>query len=407
LSYVLRMKEANPGQIVPGMRSPKMERAEKALTHLGYDMGKTDQVYDIPSDVEQVLTFRAQQKDLKDRPFAVSDNVLEVAKKELNSFDHDAIIRRVSSDNKHSKKMDALVAKEAKEGFELGASGKHVKILQMRLERAGFSPGSRSGVFDEPTKGALMGFQRSEGLPETGKLNSRTWARLASKTLYAEGPATPAQQIGEQSPAVLSSERMLSKSGFNPGKVDGKFTPRTDKAMERFEFRVHRDQNGEINASDYARLKEYSAAPKTDHQLTVTARDWANNVRFNPNNGRYDWNDYCQGWVNRVTDAAGHESLVSWSASAKDAYYNAKSRGILRTDWQNLRGNAVLYWNVRSNGHVAIATDIQGPDGMPMVLSTGSVLWFRTPGAKPISWTEMMNTPYLGMPTAFSTANVR
>ncbi|MBK7861217.1 MAG: hypothetical protein IPJ65_21930 [Archangiaceae bacterium] len=143
-------------------------------------------------------------------------------------------------------------------------------------------------------------------------------------------------------------------------------------------------------------------APRPDHQVTVTALDWIRHPRVNPNNGRVDWNDYCEAYVQRVFAQAGHSATAPARGTAKEAYFAAKAAGLTRTDWKNLKGDAALWWDVRTHGHTAIALDKMGPDGKPLVAMTGSVLWYRTPVAKVITWTEMVRLA--GHPTAFSVA---
>jgi murein DD-endopeptidase MepM/ murein hydrolase activator NlpD len=80
-------------------------------------------------------------------------------------------------------------------GFAVfGERGDRVKALQQSLISAGISfAGGADGVFGAATAGAIMAFQRREGLPATGKLDQATADRLGS----APAPApTPPSSVG-------------------------------------------------------------------------------------------------------------------------------------------------------------------------------------------------------------------
>jgi len=76
-------------------------------------------------------------------------------------------------------------------GFAVfGERGDRVKALQQSLLDAGITfAGGADGVFGAATSGALLAFQRREGLPATGKLDQATADRLGS--VAAPAPAPP------------------------------------------------------------------------------------------------------------------------------------------------------------------------------------------------------------------------
>jgi peptidoglycan hydrolase-like protein with peptidoglycan-binding domain len=73
------------------------------------------------------------------------------------------------------------------EGPELraGDRGEWVTYLQERLEAAGCSPDGIDGEFGESTTNAVRRFQAASGLDETGVVDARTWARLATGESHA------------------------------------------------------------------------------------------------------------------------------------------------------------------------------------------------------------------------------
>lgn len=59
-----------------------------------------------------------------------------------------------------------------------GSSGTSVKILQLALTRANFSPGEIDGRFGPRTQSAVMRFQAASGLAPDGVVGKNTWAAL-------------------------------------------------------------------------------------------------------------------------------------------------------------------------------------------------------------------------------------
>jgi peptidoglycan hydrolase-like protein with peptidoglycan-binding domain len=79
-------------------------------------------------------------------------------------------------------------------GFAVfGERGDRVKALQQSLISTGISfAGGADGVFGAATAGAIMAFQRREGLPATGKLDQVTADRLGSAPAPAPTPPSSA-----------------------------------------------------------------------------------------------------------------------------------------------------------------------------------------------------------------------
>jgi peptidoglycan hydrolase-like protein with peptidoglycan-binding domain len=79
-------------------------------------------------------------------------------------------------------------------GFAVfGERGDRVKAVQQSLIAAGISfAGGADGVFGAATAGAIMAFQRREGLPATGKLDQVTADRLGSAPAPAPTPPSSA-----------------------------------------------------------------------------------------------------------------------------------------------------------------------------------------------------------------------
>lgn len=74
-----------------------------------------------------------------------------------------------------------------------GERGDRVKALQQALLKAGISfSGGADGIFGAATAGAILAFQRREGLPATGKVDDNTAKRLAIAAAAAPAPPSSA-----------------------------------------------------------------------------------------------------------------------------------------------------------------------------------------------------------------------
>lgn len=76
---------------------------------------------------------------------------------------------------------------------EATASGDLVMEAQLRLAALGYGPGPANGYLTPTTRDALLRFQHDAGLPLTGEIDSRTWAKLddtqPSEMRLVRGPA--------------------------------------------------------------------------------------------------------------------------------------------------------------------------------------------------------------------------
>ena len=118
--------------------------------------------------------------------------------------------------------------------------------LQRRLSAAGFlAPGSaEDSTFCARTHAALLAFQDSYGLATTGECDEQVWSSLieASWTLGERLLFLRSPNIRGDDVASLQS--LLNRLGFDCGRVDGIYGPRTSEAVAEFQENIGLPRNG-------------------------------------------------------------------------------------------------------------------------------------------------------------------
>jgi peptidoglycan hydrolase-like protein with peptidoglycan-binding domain/tellurite resistance protein len=93
------------------------------------------------------------------------------------------------------------------------ASAQDVREAQRALQRLGHDTGGIDGVIGPRTREALISFQRTNGLPQTGELDEPTWRRLVDS---APPPSAPRQAVQPSSTAPPSQPATQSRPPTPP-----------------------------------------------------------------------------------------------------------------------------------------------------------------------------------------------
>lgn len=245
-----------------GQAGKQVAAAEQRLRKLGYDVGKTDGVFDAQT-AKAVKAFKKDEKITGDSEFLGNSSTRALAR-ESSGLDHKAYRGRVTRNLKQHRRLDAATATAAGKqhadgtvGLGEGASGRAVKNVQQHLRAAGFNPNSTDGKFDSRTRAALEAFQKKSGLSPSGRVNARTWKQLSKATFEAKDATSPAQRLGEKSAAVKRSENVLRKLGYKSVKADGLFDAATKKAVRKFEKKFPgMGSDGAIGEGQLKRMKQ-------------------------------------------------------------------------------------------------------------------------------------------------------
>jgi N-acetylmuramoyl-L-alanine amidase len=150
--------------------------------------------------------------------------------------------------------------------FKLGDRGQEIVDIQFRLTALGavIDGAERDGTFGPSTEIAVRAFQQDRHLRVDGLVGSDTWQqlveagwRLGDRTLYIRAPMFRGDD-------VLDLQRKLNALGFDAGKEDGLYGPRTDAALRQFQRNVGDEPDGVVGPhtlSVIRRMRPLEAGP--------------------------------------------------------------------------------------------------------------------------------------------------
>ena len=143
-----------------------------------------------------------------------------------------------------------------------------VRALQRRLARAGDSPGPIDGRYGLRTEQAVTGFQAADGLQADGVAGPLTLAALSRPSQVVLYPG--AGYAGHGSRAVRALQRRLARAGDASGPIDGRYGPRTEQAVTRFQAAHGLQADGIAGPRTLAHLGNQQQL--TPHQATRPSR---------------------------------------------------------------------------------------------------------------------------------------
>ncbi|MEO8289858.1 MAG: peptidoglycan-binding protein [Gaiellaceae bacterium] len=110
--------------------------------------------------------------------------------------------------------------------------------LQVALHAKGFYGGQIDGVAGPMTARGVRRFQRHAGLPVDGVAGPLTRAKLGrlGRPLFGRRLLLQRGMVGWD---VAVLEFFLDERGFSPGKIDGRYTRSTARAVRRYQHRRH------------------------------------------------------------------------------------------------------------------------------------------------------------------------
>jgi N-acetylmuramoyl-L-alanine amidase len=195
--------------------------------------------------------------------------------------------------------------------YRLGDEGVAVRDIQDRLDALGFScdPDPRT-FFANGTVEAVKGFQRARGLNVDGIVGPDTWRslyeagyRLGDRMLFLRRPMMRGEDVSE-----LQSR--LSSLGFDPGKVDGVFGPKTENAVVEFQHNRGLAEDGKAGPETVTEIHLVTRGEMKEGRQAVREREWLRRLPPTVAGARIYLDAGCR-------DA--HEASVTWDAASTTA----------------------------------------------------------------------------------------
>jgi peptidoglycan hydrolase-like protein with peptidoglycan-binding domain len=121
-----------------------------------------------------------------------------------------------------------------------------VRVIQWMLEVRNYDigPTGVDGFFGSHTLAAVMAFQMSQHLQDTGEVDDATWEPLIMPS-----------QMGSRGGQVMALQQRLQSLGFlSKQAVNGNFDLQTEQAVSRFQRRMHLPEQGEADLNTWCML---------------------------------------------------------------------------------------------------------------------------------------------------------
>lgn len=143
--------------------------------------------------------------------------------------------------------------------YRLGDSGPAVAEIRVKLAQLGLLDHTESGVpldtFDADVDQAVRQFQQERGLTADGVVGSVTY-RVLEEARWRLGDRLLSYVVAnpQSGDDVLALQRRLTELGFDVGRVDGIFGPRTGEALRDFQRNVGLPADGTCGPSTFKAL---------------------------------------------------------------------------------------------------------------------------------------------------------
>lgn len=145
-------------------------------------------------------------------------------------------------------------------GLSPGDSGEAVRQLQSRLGAAGFLPaeGVTPSMYCPGTTQAVRLFQSDRGLPVTGECDDTTWNVLAEASWNLGDRILTLRSPNLRGDDVAELQRLLSRLGFDCGRIDGIFGPLAARALADFQMNAGVEIDGVCHSTTVDLLRRLS-----------------------------------------------------------------------------------------------------------------------------------------------------
>jgi N-acetylmuramoyl-L-alanine amidase len=192
--------------------------------------------------------------------------------------------------------------------YRVDDEGAAVKDIQERLDALGFASGTDTpGHFSAGTENAVREFQRARGLDVDGIVGPDTWRslyeagyRLGDRMLFLRRPMMRGEDVSE-----LQSR--LSSLGFDVGKVDGIFGPKTEEAVIEFQHNRDLAEDGKAGPEVVTEIHLVTRGEMREGRQAVREREWLRRLPPTVAGTRVYLDAGCRDQ---------HEAAVAWDAAS-------------------------------------------------------------------------------------------
>ena len=181
------------------------------------------------------------------------------------------------------KQVEKMLSRSASNSRTAVLDADKRRQIQRALARGGFDPGPADGNFRPRTRRAIRAWQDANGYPSTGSLSEKQvekmLSRAASNSRTAVLDADKRRQI----------QQALSRGGFDPGPVDGKFGPRTRRAIRAWQHANGYPSTSSLSEKQVEKMLSW-AASNAKPQAGSGAGDLYGSITFSQeDDGGYAW----------------------------------------------------------------------------------------------------------------------
>ena len=168
--------------------------------------------------------------------------------------------------------------KTYKKGGGKGGSNASNSVAQTQraLAGLGYNPGPVDGQMGGKTRNAIMAFQRDRGYPATGALTPEQSAALNSAYSLSSQPPAPGQMTAA---TKYEAQIYLKKLGYNVGKPDGVWGPKSQAALDAFRLDTGTSTHSALLPEDLQALHlKVHGTPATHLAMTGPGNTGTGNV---------------------------------------------------------------------------------------------------------------------------------
>jgi peptidoglycan hydrolase-like protein with peptidoglycan-binding domain len=161
--------------------------------------------------------------------------------------------------------------------MQLGDRGWRVRVLQSRLHQLDLHSEVVTSTFDRETRDGVATVQRRRGWTADGIVDERTWLKIVSLTTRPTSealhnvytPGEPLLQLGDSGMRVRRVQARLKQVRWYDGRVTGRYTQATVRAVEGFQAKRRIPVTGAVDRRTLTRLEEMTREPTRAELVNV------------------------------------------------------------------------------------------------------------------------------------------